>query len=90
LGALHGQSILTTQDPRQFKSWWDEAETKIAREERRRFNGLVIFTLWNLWKERNRRIFNDAHESELQVAASDLKDQRGHRAKKKGFIREWV
>jgi hypothetical protein len=33
-----GQSILTTQDPRQFKSWWDEAETKIAREERRRFN----------------------------------------------------
>jgi len=40
----------------------------VPRAERRRFNGLVIYTFWNLWKERNRRIFNNATETALQVA----------------------
>jgi hypothetical protein len=34
----------------------------------------VIFTLWNLWKERNRIIFNDTHESALQVASRVKED----------------
>jgi hypothetical protein len=34
----------------------------------------VIFTLWNLWKERNRRIFNNSHESALQVASRVKED----------------
>ena len=62
------QLIHPTQDPPHLKSWWEEAATKIAKQERRRFNGMVIYTLWNIWKERNRRIFNNAHESALQVA----------------------
>jgi len=33
------------------------------------FNSLVIYTCWNLWKERNQRIFNNAQESALQVAS---------------------
>jgi hypothetical protein len=31
-------------------------------------HGTVIYTLWNIWKERNRRIFNNTHESAMQVA----------------------
>jgi hypothetical protein len=30
---------------------------------------MVIYTFWNLWKERNRRIFNNVTESAFQVAA---------------------
>jgi hypothetical protein len=41
---------------------------------KKRFNGMVIFTLWNLCKERNRRIFNNAHESVMQVASRVKED----------------
>ena len=61
------QLIHPTQDPHHLKSWWDGAAAKIAKEKRR-FNGMVIYTLWNIWKERNRRIFNNTHESAMQVA----------------------
>jgi len=41
---------------------------------------MVIYTCWNLWKERNRRIFNNIQESPLQVASRIKEDieQRGH------------
>jgi hypothetical protein len=63
------QLILPSQELAHFISWWEEAETKIIKGERRCFNGMVIFTLWNLWKERNRRIFNNAYESAMLVAS---------------------
>jgi hypothetical protein len=65
---------LPSQDPVHLISWWEEAVTKINKGERKRFNGMVIFTLWNLWKERNRRIFNSAHESAMQVASRVKED----------------
>jgi len=37
-------------------SWWEEAAAKVTKEERRRFNGLVIYISWNLWKKRNKNI----------------------------------
>jgi hypothetical protein len=49
--------------------WWEEATAKVPKTERRRFNGLVIYTFWDLWRERNRRIFDNKMETVLQVAA---------------------
>jgi hypothetical protein len=42
--------------------------------ERRRLNGVVIYTFWNIWKERNRRIFNNAIETVSQVATRIKED----------------
>jgi len=46
-----------------------------------RFNGVVIYIAWNLWKERNRRIFENVHKTAQQVASMTKEDivQR-HRA----------
>ena len=30
---------------------------------------MVIYTFWNIWKARNRRIFNNTSETVVQVAA---------------------
>ena len=63
----------------QIMSWWDKAVTVVPLTERRRFNGMVIYTFWNLWKERNRRIFNNNSESVMQVAArikDDIEQRR--------------
>ena len=38
------------------------------KNQRRDFNGLVIYIMWNLWKERNRRIFENKLQSVQQVA----------------------
>jgi hypothetical protein len=62
----------------QIMSWWEEAVTVVPLTERRRFNGMVIYNFWNLWKERNMRIFNN-FESVMQVAArikDDIKQRR--------------
>jgi uncharacterized Fe-S cluster-containing radical SAM superfamily protein len=35
---------------------------------------MVIYICWNLWKERNRRIFNNAFQSPSEVAARVKED----------------
>jgi hypothetical protein len=40
----------------------------------------VIYTFWNLWRERNRRIFDNKMET---VLAGGCENQIGYRAKNK-------
>ena len=61
-------------DPLSIIPWWEEATAKVPKTEQRRFNGLVIYTFWNLRKERNRRIFKNKMETVLQVAARIKED----------------
>jgi hypothetical protein len=48
--------------------WWEEA-SKVPKQDRKRFNGILIYIVWNLWKERNRRIFENTHMTAQQVAS---------------------
>jgi len=57
-----------------LSSWWEDTVLMVTKEERRRFNGLVIYTCWNLWKERNRRILSNVYEPALQVASRIKED----------------
>jgi hypothetical protein len=72
----HFEDILSQlqQAPSQIISWWKHAASRVPRAEQRRFNGLVIYIFWNLWKERNRIIFNNAAETVLQVAVRIKED----------------
>jgi hypothetical protein len=37
--------------------WWDHSLHSIPKDRKRAFNSLDIYTMWNLWKERNCRVF---------------------------------
>jgi hypothetical protein len=39
--------------------WWGAAARTIPKDQKCTFNGVVIYTWWNVWNERNRRIFNN-------------------------------
>ena len=47
---------------------------KVPKSERRQLNGVVIYTFWNIWKEINRRIFNNKIKTVPQVAARIKQD----------------
>jgi len=38
--------------PSSIRAWWEEGAANIPRQRRRHFNGVVIYTMWNIWKER--------------------------------------
>jgi hypothetical protein len=49
--------------------------SRVPKQDRRCFNGIVIYIMWNLWKERNRRIFeNMAKTAQQQIASLTKKD----------------
>ena len=60
---------LPQQDHACIAEWWEDATIKIPKQERRRFNGVLIYIVWNLWKERNMRIFENEFKTAQQVAS---------------------
>ena len=64
---------LPQQDPTGMAKWWEEA-SKVPKQERKRFNGILIYIVWNLWKERNRTIFENAHMTAQQVTSLAKED----------------
>jgi hypothetical protein len=59
---------LPQQDPPGMATWWEDVASKVPKQEHRTFNGVLIYVVWNLWKERNRRIFENEHKTSEQVA----------------------
>jgi hypothetical protein len=41
-----------------LERWWNHALSLGSWEHKRRLASLLMYTVWNLWKERNRRIFD--------------------------------
>ncbi|PNT75953.1 hypothetical protein BRADI_1g42288v3 [Brachypodium distachyon] len=56
------------------EDWWNADRAKISRDLKRHFDGLLIYCLWNVWKERNRRVFNNVSMEEEDVASKAQED----------------
>ena len=54
--------------------WWDLLINLLSKEDKRRRSGRFLYTIWNIWKERNRHIFNGTRLTHLEVAAIAFDD----------------
>jgi hypothetical protein len=54
------QPILQTSSD-SLSDWWELALPSIQKDKRRGFNGMAIYIICNLWKERNRKIFDNKY-----------------------------
>nr|TKW29634.1 hypothetical protein SEVIR_3G408950v2 [Setaria viridis] len=50
-----------------LQEWWANSITMVPKAKKRTVAAMLIYTTWNLWKERNRRIFEGVRCSLLQV-----------------------
>jgi hypothetical protein len=48
--------------------WWKKSRVKVEKKQRSKFDGLMIYFWWNIWKKRNRRTFNQEIKTVDEVA----------------------
>lgn len=46
-------------DEDDLQQWWNDSMSRASKHDRRRVSSILIYTAWNIWKERNRRIFQN-------------------------------
>nr|ACG27245.1 hypothetical protein [Zea mays] len=54
--------------------WWKRLRNRCCKESKKIFDGLLISFWWNIWLERNNRIFHRLQRSAIQVMQL-VKDQ---------------
>jgi hypothetical protein len=74
LGELHCAAVSLKGTPSRSEHGGKKRQKKVPTTEHRQLNGVVIYTFWNIWKERNRRIFNNTAETGPQVAVRIKED----------------
>jgi hypothetical protein len=57
-------------------NWWKRLRSRCCKESKKIFDGLLICFWWNIWLERNNRIFQGLQRSVVQVTQL-AKDQIG-------------
>ena len=62
----------------QIEGWWRNSLMHLPKKERRVAAALLMYTVWNIWKERNRRIFEGASLPATRVVAL-IKEEIGLR-----------
>nr|TKW09168.1 hypothetical protein SEVIR_6G075500v2 [Setaria viridis] len=62
------QGLPASDSTPSVSGWWKKCRAKLDKQTRPTFDGLIIYFWWNIWKERNRRVFNHESKSTEEVA----------------------
>ncbi|PNT62614.1 hypothetical protein BRADI_4g05865v3 [Brachypodium distachyon] len=74
LRAWTGEGTAPTTPFGSIDEWWDASLPHDDKAAKRRMSGHPIYIWWNAWKERNRRIFNLARLTYVEVAHLAFED----------------
>lgn len=66
-------------DTMSMEEWWTQEVQLPTKEERRTWAAINMYTVWNLWKERNRRIF-EGKEADPVTVFQFIREEMGLRA----------
>jgi hypothetical protein len=61
-GLIHIPSVTAIME-----EWWNSSMTRHSKEVGRLIASLLIYTSWNIWKERDRRIFDRVFSRPTQI-----------------------
>lgn len=59
--------VETPQPDLQILDWWEKELANLPSKTRKLKATMMIYTAWNIWKERNRRVFNQQMGSPVTV-----------------------
>ncbi|KAK1680570.1 hypothetical protein QYE76_041418 [Lolium multiflorum] len=62
-------SVLPPPGGKSLNEWWDEAISHLLKEKKREASGAIIYSMWGVWKERNKRVFQNTSLQPAAVAA---------------------
>lgn len=67
---------LPSSEVQSVQEWWDSALQGQSATQQRTTAAILMYTIWNIWKERNRRTFQEAERTPIQVLGL-IKEERG-------------
>lgn len=68
-GWMNMAGLLMPEDaPRRVAEWFKQAAVSVDNTNRKKNCGAILYVWWNVWKERNRRIFQGQEKNALHVA----------------------
>lgn len=59
--------VVPTLNQQSLRSWWRQSRDLILGEEHKRFNSVVMLVTWSIWRERNRRVFENSYKTLEQI-----------------------
>jgi hypothetical protein len=63
-----GRVDLRATSPQTINGWWKQLRRNFDKKQKPAFDGLILYFWWNIWKERNKRIFQHTSLEVAQVA----------------------
>jgi hypothetical protein len=50
-----------------LRSWWRQSSDRNQGNKKRRLNSVIMLVTWNIWIERNRRVYENSYKMLEQI-----------------------